>query len=526
MPSLRVRFAPSPAGLLPRLPLHQARTALFNWFLARGGERGSAFVLRVDDLDGVGEAGSAERYELELMEDLLWLGLRWDEGPVTGGPYAPYRQSERLALYARHAEQLLSGGQAYRCFCGGEAAEEVDRDSHATLANHEPKSHAHCVGPCRAIAPEESAARAAKGERFAVRLRTPEHPLRFADRVHGEMEFPHEAVADTLLLRAGTVREPGLPTSLYAGVVDDALMGITHVVREDEHLADTPREVAIYEAFGWRVPEFAHLPAIVHAHGKDPQKSAHAGVGSGEISTVAGLRALGILPEALVNYMALLGWGPRGGEQEIFSSEELVRAFELGHVAVSPAQLDWAKLHFFNRHYLRTGDVARLLGLAWPFWTAAGMLPARGAAPGEVVGWAQRVLELFLHSIDQLDELPAKAAFLFGVDAAAARAEPENAAVLSGPGAAAALRAFAARVDGPEGEVTPELFHEWMKEVSTETGVEGKELFLPVRIALTGTHAGPEFERLLPVIAFGAELPLPKRVLGVRERMLRFVGEV
>ena len=502
---VRVRFAPSPTGMLH---VGNARTALFNWLFARG--QLGAFVLRVEDTD---VERSEEKHELQLMEDLLWLGLRWDEGPVTGGPHAPYRQSERLATYARHTGQLLAEGKAYRCFCD---VAQLEADRQEALSTHQPQNY---TGRCRAISPEDSAARAQAGEPFAVRLRIPEHPLRFHDLVRGPVEFPHETISDPVLVRSGTTSAPGMPVYNYVVSIDDALMGITHVIRGDDHISNTPRQVAIYEAFGWKLPTFAHLSTIL---GSDRERlSKRHGA-----TSVASFREMGILPEALVNYLALLGWGPAGGDREVFSTEELVAEFELERVTASPAVFDWDKLRYLNRHYLKTGDPARLLGLAWPFFTAAGLLPARGAAAPEIVGWTASVLGLFLHSIDQLDELPAKAAFLFGMDPAAARADPENAAVLATESSRKVLAAFAARVEAHSGPVTSELFKQWMSEVKAETGVKGKDLFHPVRIALTGAHSGPEFDKLMPVIEFGAELPLTRRPPSVKQRLKQFAADV
>ena len=499
----RVRFAPSPTGMLH---VGNARTALFNWLFARGQDAGSAFVLRVEDTD---VERSEEKHELQLMEDLLWLGLRWDEGPVVGGAHAPYRQSERLGIYARHTAQLLESGRAYRCFC---TTEQLEADRAKALATHEPQNY---VGRCRAISPERSLARAEAGEPFAVRLRIPEHPLRFHDLVRGPVEFPHETISDPVLVRSGTLQEGGMPVYNYVVTVDDALMGITHVIRGDDHLSNTPRQVAIYEAFGWKVPVFAHLSTILGADRERLSKRHGA-------TSVAAFREMGILPEALVNYLALLGWGPAGGDREIFSAEELVREFQLERVTASPAVFDLAKLHYINRHYLKTGDPGRLLELAWPFFTAAGYLPARGAAAPEIAGWMRSVLELFLHTVDRLDELPAKAAFMFAVDPAAMQSDPENAAILAADASQRVLAAFAERLQRHAGEVAPEWFRETMNAIKTDTGVKGKELFHPIRIALTGAHSGPEFDKLLPVIEHGAQLPLPTPLPDVRTRMQHF----
>ena len=507
MPPVRVRFAPSPTGMLH---VGNARTALFNWLYARGQGPGSAFVLRVEDTD---VERSEEKHELQLMEDLLWLGLRWDEGPVTGGPYAPYRQSERLATYARHTEQLLAAGSAYRCFC---SVEQLEEDRAVALTTHQPQNY---TGRCRAITPQDSAARAAAGESFAVRLRIPDHPLRFHDLVRGPVEFPHETISDPVLVRTGTAKAGGMPVYNYVVTIDDALMGITHVIRGDDHISNTPRQVAIYEAFNWAVPEFAHLSTIL---GPDRERlSKRHGA-----TSIASFREMGILPEALVNYLALLGWGPSGGDRELFSAEELVREFQLERVTASPAVFDWDKLRYLNRHYIKTTDPARILNLAWPFFSAAGLLPPRGAALPEIASWTGSMLALFLHSIDQLDELPRKAEFLFHFNPAQAAAEPENAAILATESARSVLAALNARVRAHPATVTPERFKQMMNEVKTETGVKGKDLFHPIRIALTGAHSGPEFDKLLPVIEFGSQLALPKPVVSVRERLRLFIDSL
>ncbi len=480
------------------LHVGNARTALFNWLYARGQGPGSAFVLRVEDTD---VERSEEKHELQLMEDLLWLGLRWDEGPVTGGPYAPYRQSERLATYAQHTAELLAEGKAYRCFC---TVEQLEEDRQAALATHQPQNY---LGRCRQIPAEQSTARARAGEPFAVRLEIPDHPIQFHDLIRGPVEFPNETISDPVL-----VRSSGMPVYNYVVTIDDALMGITHVIRGDDHISNTPRQVAIYEAFGWKVPEFAHLSTILGADRERLSKRHGA-------TSIASFREMGILPEALVNYLALLGWGPAGGDHEIFSSEALIQEFDLARVTASPAVFDWDKLRYLNRHYLKTGDKGRILELSWPFYAAAGVVGPRGATAPEVAAWVASVNDLFLHSVDQLDELPAKAAFLFGTKPEAIYADPENSALLATEASKKVLAAFAERVGQQSGRITPPLFKEWMNAIKTETGVKGKDLFHPIRIALTGAHSGPEFDKLIPVIEFGSELPLPRPVPGIRERL-------
>ena len=499
----RVRFAPSPTGLLH---VGNARTALYNWLFAR--HTGGEFLLRIEDTD---LERSEVKHEAQLMEDLRWLGLEWDEGPGVPGPHAPYRQSERLGIYREHTERLLREGKAYLCFC---TAAELEAERARAAAAHRPQVYS---GKCRGIDREESAMRAKLGEPFAVRLEIPEHALRFHDIVRGEVEFASETVSDPILVRSGSGTSAGVPVYNYVVTVDDALMEITHVIRGDDHLSNTPKQVAIYEAFGWKVPEFAHLSTIL---GSDRERlSKRHGA-----TSIASFREMGILPEALVNYLALLGWGAEGGTRETFTEEELTREFKLERVTASPAVFDWAKLHWMNRHYMKSAEIARLAELAWQYFEEAGWLPAQDGAGEKITAWLETLLAVFLPSLDQLDELPAKAEFVFLMDVAAAKADPENAAVLETEIAGKVLAAFAARVSAAApGGVTAEQFKAWMNEIKAETGAKGKDLFHPVRIALTGAHSGPEFDKLIPVIETGSRLELPVHVASVRERVERFV---
>ncbi len=273
-----------------------ARTALFNWLFAR--QKGGVMVLRIEDTDVERSEG---RFEGQLLEDLKWLGLDWDEGPDVGGPYAPYRQSDRLEFYREQAERLLREGKAYLCFCSH--WELMEERSQAQDQRQSPMYS----GKCRALDPTESERRRANGEKPVIRLRIPEHPIRFHDIVHGPVEFSNEVVSDPII-----VRSTGMPVYNYVVVVDDALMDITHVIRGDDHLSNTPKQVALYEALGWPVPEFAHLSTIL---GKDRERlSKRHGA-----TSIANFRDMGVLPEALTNYLALLGWAPSGGTREIFT---------------------------------------------------------------------------------------------------------------------------------------------------------------------------------------------------------------
>jgi nondiscriminating glutamyl-tRNA synthetase len=499
----RVRFAPSPTGLLH---VGNARTALYNWLFAR--RTGGKFLLRIEDTD---LERSETRYETQLIEDLRWLGLDWDEGPGEPGEpeigdYGPYRQSERLAIYETHTDRLLAEGKAYRCFC---TPEELEAERQHATEQHGPQIYS---GRCRSLSPAVIEQNLAAGKPFAVRLKIENHPLRFHDLVRGPVEFAAETVSDPILVRSGSI-SAGVPVYNYVVTIDDALMKITHVIRGDDHISNTPKQVAIYEAFGWPVPEFAHLSTILGADRERLSKRHGA-------TSIATFREMGYLPEALVNYLALLGWGAEDGKTETFTLDQLTRDFSLERVTPSPAIFDFDKLNWLNRHYLKQAAPERIAALAWRYFD--GILPPADSAPEPVKAWFTRLLALTLPYVDRLDQLPAKAAPIFGFDTEAARTDAENAAVLAVDSARTVLGELASRVRAHAGHISPEVFKAWMNEVKAAAGVKGKELFHPVRIALTGSHSGPDFDKLLPVIEDGGCLNLG--IPCVRERIERFVG--
>ena len=469
-------------------------------------------VLRIEDTD---LDRSEARYEGQLIEDLKWLGLDWDEGPDIGGPFGPYRQSDRLDIYREHAERLLSEHKAYLCFC---SEEELQHDRERAAAEHRQPIYS---GKCRAIDPEESQRRRSSGEPCAIRLRIPEHPIRFHDIVHGEVEFSNEVVSDPIILRSS-----GMPVYNYVVVIDDALMKITHVIRGDDHLSNTPKQVALYEALGWPVPEFAHLSTILGADRERLSKRHGA-------TSIANFRNMGVLPEALENYLALLGWAPSGGTREIFARQELIKEFSLERVTPSPAVFDMEKLYWLNRHYIKEAPPERIERLAGPFFLSSiGELPvpqdatASSSEASVVTEWFAKVTQLLAPSVDRLDQLPEKASLIFNYDPRAALSSPDNTEVLALPNTDAVLTRFAYKIledeSAREARLTSELFKKIVNEVKAETGAKGKDLFHPIRIVITGSHSGPEFDKLIPILEEGSRLPLPKHVLSVRERVEAF----
>ncbi|HEY1800161.1 MAG TPA: glutamate--tRNA ligase [Terriglobales bacterium] len=506
---VRVRFAPSPTG---HLHVGNVRTALFNWLFAR--QNGGTMVLRIEDTD---LERSEARFEGMLMADLKWLGLDWDEGPDTGGEYGPYRQSDRLEIYREHAERLLSEGKAYLCFC---SEEELQKERESAAAE---KGQAIYSGKCRRLDPEEAKKRRSNGETCAVRLKIPERPIRFHDIVRGDVEFSNEVVSDPVI-----VRSSGMPVYNYVVVIDDALMKITHVIRGDDHLSNTPKQVALYEALGWPVPEFAHLSTILGADRERLSKRHGA-------TSIANFREMGVLPEALMNYLALLGWAPTGGTREIFSAQELIKEFSLKRVTPSPAVFDMEKLYWLNRHYIKEASPERIEKLAlWYFSREIApdlVKPDETSAPDyfwppTIINWFGSITRLLSPYVDRLEQLPDRAKPILDYDAKAAIHSPDNAEALAWPHTDAVLARFTVKIledeQAREGKLTPEQFNKIVSEVKAETGVKGKELFHPIRIVIMGSHSGPAFDKLVPILEEGSHLDMPTHVLNVRERVEAF----
>lgn len=475
-------------------------------------------VLRIEDTD---VERSEARFENQLIDDLKWLGLDWDEGPDVGGPYVPYRQSDRLDIYREHAERLVSEGKAYLCFC---TEDDLQKERERALAEGGQPIYS---GKCRNIDPEAARQRRAAGEACAIRLKIPEHPIRFHDMVHGNVEFSNEVVSDPIILRSN-----GMPVYNYVVVIDDALMKITHVIRGDDHLSNTPKQVALYEALGWPVPEFAHLSTILGGDRERLSKRHGA-------TSIANFRDMGVLPEALANYLALLGWAPSGGTREIFTPQELVKEFSLERVTPSAAVFDMEKLYWLNRQYIKHASPERINRLSLSYYTrmiaedlarthdikSVGETPA-WIPPREIIDWLAKVTQLYVPYVDRLEQLPERALPIFQYDAKAALAAPDNAEVLSWPHTGAVLSRFSVKILEDEsvrkGQLTPEQFKKIVNEVKAETGAKGKELFHPVRIVVTGSHSGPDFDKLIPILEEGSRLTLPQHVLSVSERVKEF----
>jgi glutamyl-tRNA synthetase/nondiscriminating glutamyl-tRNA synthetase len=451
--------------------------------------------LRIEDTD---VERSKKEYEQKLLEDLRWFGIDWDEGPDKGGAFAPYRQSERKETYSRFATQLIDQGHAYFCFC---TTEQLEQERQAALkAGLQPRYS----GRCRKRPREEAARKLASGEPAAIRLKIVESAFSWNDLVHGPTGFSAEVIGDPILLRSG-----GNPAYNYAVVIDDHLMAITHVIRGDDHISNTPRQLAVYHALGWELPQFAHLSTILGSDRTRLSKRHGA-------TSLQSFHELGILPESLRNYLALLGWSPADGKTEILSPQELVEQFSLEHITKSPAVFDQEKLNWLNRHYMKECAPHRLAELAVPFLEEAAYLDAHPSP--DVLAWLERVLDAVLKNLSSLNQLPGAVRIIFEYDAKKAGQELELSVTA---GARMVLSAFIPKVLA-QSDLSYGRFRAVTRDVQNETGRKGRDLFHPIRVAITGAVSGPELEKLIPIFEEGSKLPLARHVKSVAERLREF----
>ncbi|TLM98801.1 MAG: glutamate--tRNA ligase [Actinobacteria bacterium] len=463
--SVRVRFAPSPTGTLH---VGGARTAIYNWAFAR--KEGGTFILRIDDTDP--ERSTAENTE-QILRSLTWLGLDWDEGPEVGGAHGPYFQTQRAANYAEALSRMQANGTAYPCFC---SAEELEAKREAARASGGQLGYDRT---CRALDPATAAARIAAGEPHVWRLAVPldRGPVVVDDAVRGLTEFPIEAMDDFVL-----VRSDGTPTYNFATVVDDADMDITHVIRGDDHLSNTPRQVLVFEALGHEVPRFAHLSMIWGADGKKLSKRHGA-------TSVEQFRDEGYLHEALLNYLALLGWS-LDGETTIVPASVLTANFSLDRISKNPAIFDAEKLDWMNGVYIRemTGEqfVERML----PWLEAAGIATAADVEARHA--WFCALAPLVSERIKRMDEIAGTVRFLFE---AVEIDEGARTKVLGAEGAGAALESARQALEAAEWHA--EQIEAALRTVPETTGVKAKIAFQAVRVAVTGSTVSPPlFESL------------------------------
>jgi glutamyl-tRNA synthetase len=468
----RFRFAPSPTGFLH---VGNAHTALFNWLAARsvGGE----VVLRIEDTD---ELRSTPEAEAVIYEGLRWLGIDWDEGPDVGGPCGPYRQSERLDLYAAHAQRLLDQGRAYYCYCTKEELEQ--RREEMRQAGIPPRYD----GRCRELTPEQVAAFQAEGREPAIMFRMAESgATAWDDLIRGRQEWSNAEMGDTTIVKAS-----GYPTYHFAVVLDDHLMGITHVIRGEDHLSNTPRHLQIMEALGFDPPRHGHLGLIL---GEDRRKySKRHGANS-----VAEFRELGFLPEAMANFLALLGWSP-GGEQEILALDEIVRRFRLEDVSRAGSVFEIGKAEWMNGEYIRQTPTERLTDLLLPILQEQELFEADPTP--ERWAWLSRVVDVMRERMRTLRELGERNAYFFTDDFE--YNEQARKKWLSKPPTAETLDKLAERIETLDGW-DHDAIEGAVRGLAEELGVGASKVIHPCRAAVTGTTVGPGLFELLELLEQG-----------------------
>lgn len=464
---VRVRIAPSPTGYFH---VGNARTAIFNWLFARQSK--GAFVVRVEDTDRARYVGGALE---DVYASLDWLGLTEDESPRKGGAHGPYRQSERLELYRHHVDMLLAAGHAYKCYCSPERL--------AGVRERRAKAGAK-VGydrQCRNLSPEERALREADGPPCVVRLKAPlTGEIVLHDRLRGDVRFDARQIEDVVLMKSD-----GFPTYHLAVVVDDHHMAISHVLRADEWIPSAPIGVLLYEAFAWQAPEWVHVPLVLNPGGKGKLSKRRGGDGGEQMTQVREFRAAGYLPEALFNFLALLGWS-YGADEDVFTPEQALERFRLEDIKLAPAAWNPKKLDWMNGHAIRhltAGDLARRLA---PFLAEADLTPS----PEELAAAAPLVQERITTLRDAVPLL----AFLWReVHPAAADLVPKK---LDAAAAAEVLAAAETRLAAVEPWAADALEDE-LRAMAAALDLKPREAFQPVRVAVTGARVAPPlFESL------------------------------
>lgn len=470
---VRVRFAPSPTGYLH---VGGTRTALFNWLFAR--QHGGVFVLRIEDTD---RTRSFEDAFAQILDSLYWLGLSWDEGPLVGGPYGPYVQSERAETYRRYAGMLIEAGKAYRCYCTPEELEEERRAARA-------EGGGGYGGRCRNLSTEEVARFEREGRPSTVRFQIPPGRTVLHDLVHGEIPFENVNLDDFIILKSD-----GLPTYNFAAVVDDALMEITHVIRGDDHISNTPRQILLFQALGFATPRFAHLPMILGSDGTRLSKR------HGAVSTAEYREREGILPQALVNHLALLGWS-LDGKTEKFTLGELVRSFSLERVSKKAAVFDPEKLEWLNSLHLKDLSARTRAVLARPFLARAGH-----PVPGKDLRRLEQIVALHGDRLKSLADVTELSSYFFPgrieYDGEMARE------LLGREGMPEMLDALAGRLqDLPtfDGEAIERV----VRGLTGERGVKAAALIHPVRFVLTGRTTTPGLFEVMALL--GREVVLER----------------
>lgn len=470
MSKVRVRYAPSPTGFLH---IGNARTALFNYLFAR--HNGGDFIIRIEDTD---TARNVEGGEASQLKFLQWLGMDWDESIDKDGGYGPYRQSERADIYNPIIEKLLAEDKAYRCYM---TAEELEAEREAQLARGEmPRyggKHAH-------LTKEEEAALIAEGRQPAIRIRVPkDKTYTFNDMVKGEVSFDSNGIGDWVI-----VKKDGIPTYNFAVAIDDHFMEITHVIRGDDHISNTPKQMMVYEALGYEIPTFGHMTLIVNEDRKKLSKR-----DGSIIQFIEQYHDLGYLPEALFNFIGLLGWSPEG-EEEIFSKEQFIEMFDEKRLSKSPAFFDKQKLAWINNQYMKTKDLDTVFEMTLPHMEKAGLISNN---PTEAeLAWAKSLVSLYQQQMSYAGEIVELSELFFKDELTL---DEEATEVVNGEQVPELVKALTAQLEALD-TFDAASIKAAIKAVQKETGIKGKNLFMPIRVMVSGQTHGPELPNTMELL--------------------------
>lgn len=471
---IRVRYAPSPTG---ELHIGNARTALFNYLFAR--HNGGEFIIRTEDTD---TRRNLDYGEASQLDNLSWLGIDWDESPLNPGEYGPYRQSERLSIYQPLIDQLIEEDKAYKCYM---TEEELEAEREAQRARGEMP---HYGGQHSNLTQEERDAYEAQGRVPAIRFRVPaDEVYEFEDMVKGKVSFESKNISGDWVIQ----KKDGMPTYNFAVAVDDHFMEISHVLRGDDHIANTPKQMMIYDAFGWEYPKFGHMTLIVNSETNKKLSKRDGGI----LQFIEQYRRLGYLPEAMFNFITLLGWSPKG-EDEIFSKEEFIKIFDVDRLSTSPAAFDTKKLEWINNTYVKAASLDEIVDLSLPHLQEAGLID--GEPDKKEIEWARKLVSLYHDEMSYGAQIVDLSTLFFNDDLHIDEASKEE---LSQETASVVIDAMAEKLEAlPEAEFVSENIKPLTKEIQKETGVKGRKLFMPIRIAVSGQMHGPDLPSVIEVL--------------------------
>ena len=467
---VRVRYAPSPTG---HLHIGNARTALFNYLFARS--QGGKFIIRIEDTDRKRNIEGGEQSQLNYLK---WLGIDWDESVDVGGEYGPYRQSERNDIYKTYYEELLEKGLAYKCYC---TEEELEKEREEQAARGEMPRYS---GKCRNLTKEEQEKLEAEGRQPSIRFKVPQgEVISFNDIVKGEISFETDGIGDFVI-----VKKDGTPTYNFAVAVDDYLMKMTHILRGEDHISNTPKQIMIYNALGWDIPAFGHMTLIVNENRKKLSKRDES-----IIQFIEQYEELGYLPEALFNFITLLGWSPVG-EEELFTKEQFIEIFDVNRLSKSPAVFDTHKLKWVNNQYVKKLDLDQVIELTVPHLQKAGRVSEE--LSGSEQEWVRKLISLYQEQLSYGAEIVELTELFFKDDIQYNR---EARAVLEEEQVPEVLRVFAEKLEQLDSFTADEIKAS-IKAVQKETGHKGKKLFMPIRVATTGQTHGPELPQSIELL--------------------------